>query len=138
MSQVVVDREDSKEPWHLDKRVPVSLIFALIVQTAMVAGAWFSHKQEFDNFQEHTRIEFARLQTNTDDRYRKSQALADLALRDERIARLAADLAGLKLSISDLDKSLDTKFEKLSDLIISHNQQEIRHREDRRTASKDP
>lgn len=36
------------EPWHLDKRVPVALIFAIIVQfTGLISGGlWFAAKLE--------------------------------------------------------------------------------------------
>lgn len=33
------DRQDGQEPWHLDKRVPVVLILAIIGQTFL--GGWY-------------------------------------------------------------------------------------------------
>jgi len=34
--------------WHLDKKVPLSLIFAVIVQAAMFVGAWMDLKKDVE------------------------------------------------------------------------------------------
>lgn len=115
-TEVVVDRIQ-KEPWHLSKSVPLSLIMAIFIQTIIVAGAWFTHKSDFENFKEATRAQLVTFSTTLDDRYRKSQAQSDFALRDERIAALKESLLHMTVSLSQLDKSLDDKFDKLTDLI---------------------
>jgi len=33
------DNDDNKNQWHLDKRVPITLIFAIMIQT--IAFVWF-------------------------------------------------------------------------------------------------
>ena len=114
--EVVVDRI-RKEPWHLSKSVPLSLLLALFVQTIIVAGAWFTHKTDFENFKDQTQLNFVAIKTSMDDRYRRSQAASDFALRDERIATLKASLEILSKGVSDLDRSLDDKFDRLSELI---------------------
>jgi len=105
------------EPWHLSKSVPLSLIFAIFIQTIVIAGAWFTHKADFENFKDQTQVTLAAFQSSMDDRYRRSQAVSDFALRDERIATLKESVAVVASGVDRLDRSLDDKFEKLSELI---------------------
>lgn len=41
MDDYMADDTQHKEGWHLDKRVPLALIFAIVVQTAGMV-AWFT------------------------------------------------------------------------------------------------
>ena len=41
-------REKSMEGWHLDKKVPISLIFAILVQAAMVIWAIADIKKDVE------------------------------------------------------------------------------------------
>jgi hypothetical protein len=45
MNQTKSDKED---PWHLDKKVPLSLIFAMLVQAAMVIWAIADIKKDVE------------------------------------------------------------------------------------------
>ncbi len=66
------------DPWHLDKRVPISLIIFLLIQT-MVAATWVS-KQDFVNTDQYRRIE--KLEVHS------SETSAIINSLNERLARL--------------------------------------------------
>jgi len=75
--------------WHLDKRIPVALVFALLVQTA--AGVWFAAKID-------ARVQFLEQTMN---------ARADTR---DRIVRVETQM----ISIRDLLARIDRKLEKIS------------------------
>ena len=37
-----------EQGWHLDKKVPLSLIFAMLVQAGMFVGAWMDLKKDVE------------------------------------------------------------------------------------------
>ena len=50
------DSSESSREWHLDKRVPITLIGVLLIQTAAIIGAWFEMRADVD---ENRRIAIA-------------------------------------------------------------------------------
>ena len=111
--EVIVDRV--KEPWHMSKSVPISLVLALAIQTVGLVAWASTFRAEFVAFRDATSLRIDSFQGNVDDRYRKSEALAQLQLRDERIARNAEKFNDIQIAVKALDHSLDAKFDRLSE-----------------------
>jgi len=109
--EVVVDKV--KEPWHLSRSVPITLLLALFIQTIVVAGAWFTHKSDFENFKIHTQTTLELMRDSLDDRYRKSEAMAQLALRDERISNNTERFREVQVALSELNRSMHSEFKHL-------------------------
>lgn len=91
----------SREPWHLDRRVPIALILTVLVHIA--AGAWF----------------WATLQSRVDvlTRDLERQRLADAA-HTAAIRRIETSAAGLDQQlahITDLLERLDRRLERMEE-----------------------
>jgi len=71
-----------KESWHLDKKVPLSLIFAMLIQAAMVIWAIADIKKDVEILKSRVAT-----QQDRDDRQDKimSDAVQQFVLRLERI-----------------------------------------------------
>lgn len=72
----------TKESWHLDKKVPLSLIFAMLIQAAMVIWAVADIKKDVEILKSHVTA-----QQDRDDRQDKSMsdAVQQFVSRLERI-----------------------------------------------------
>ena len=72
----------TKESWHLDKKVPLSLIFAMLIQAAMVIWAVADIKKDVEILKSHVTT-----QQDRDDRQDKSMsdAVQQFVSRLERI-----------------------------------------------------
>lgn len=110
--EVVLDRKKS-EPWHLSKNVPITLLLAIVIQTIGLVSWASTFRAEFVAFRESTDTRISAFSTKVDDRYRKSEALVQLQLRDERIARVAEKFQDVKSIVESLNLKLDSRFEKL-------------------------
>lgn len=124
--EVVVDQD--REPWHLSKSVPLGLVFAILIQTFAMVGGYVAFRTEFTEYRKsHDMViaartlavdkRFEELAGKTDQRYRSSDAAADFALRDQRIESLKETVLTIALGVNNLDKTLDEKFERLTQLI---------------------
>ena len=111
--EVVVDRV--KEPWHMSKSVPISLVLALAIQTVGLVAWASTFRAEFVAFRDATDVQISAFQGSIADRYRKSEAVAQLQLRDERIARNSEKFTEIQVAVKALDNSLDSKFDRLSE-----------------------
>ncbi|HHN67529.1 MAG TPA: hypothetical protein ENK15_05775 [Thermopetrobacter sp.] len=76
--------EDNRQ-WHLDRRVPISLIVAIVMQT--VAAAWWAASMQ-------ARIEALERSANASDGQR------------DRIVRLESDIAYIKSAIERIERQL--------------------------------
>lgn len=125
-NEVVVDQE--REPWHLSKSVPLGLVFAIILQTFAMVGGYVAFRTEFSEYRvSHDLVVAARTAEvdrrlsevvgKTDQRYRSSDAAADFALRDQRIESLKENVMAIAVGVSNLDRTLDDKFDRLTTLI---------------------
>lgn len=73
----------SNEPWHLDKKVPISLILAIIVQSAVVM--WWAARIDANDSEQERRI--AAIESWRDGTQQQLQSVNErLARIDERIA----------------------------------------------------
>ena len=83
-------KESMNEHWHLDKKVPLSLIFAMLVQAAMVVWAIADIKKDVEILKAQSLV-----QRDRDDRQDKAAAEAYLRLSyqlekiDSKLDRLA-------------------------------------------------
>lgn len=77
----------SHEQWHLDKRVPIALIFAIMIQSA--GGVWWASAMNERMAQVERRIEgFASRNAQTDERVNtQAQEIAVLASEIKQIGR---------------------------------------------------
>jgi len=91
----VTTEQEEREHWHLDKRVPISLIVTIMVQTA--AFMWFlsslSHRVEaITELAQSAQIQDERVRNNTNGITRMTEALrssaATLESIDGRLARI--------------------------------------------------
>jgi len=95
----VTTEQEEREHWHLDKRVPISLIVTIMVQTA--AFMWFlsslSHRVEANTdaiteLAQSAQIQDERVRNNTNGITRMTEALrssaATLESIDGRLARI--------------------------------------------------
>lgn len=82
----------TKESWHLDKKVPLSLIFAMLIQAAMVIWAVADIKKDVEILKSH-------VTTQSD--------------RDERQDRTVNEIvAELRTRLERMDNKLDRLIEK--------------------------
>lgn len=87
MNKFIDEGVERRESWHLDKKVPLSLIFAMLVQTGMVVWAVADIKKDVEVL--------------------KMQAISQHD-RDERQDRAASDTYGrLSLYLEKIDAKLD-------------------------------
>lgn len=94
------------EGWHLDKRVPISLIATLLVQT--IALVWF----------------VAALHKNVEQNTASIKAVqSELALRRPIIENNQVGLAVISSQIDSLTKSTDRLSDKVDDLVITLEKQ---------------
>lgn len=71
-------REPEAQGWHLDKKVPLSLIFSMIVQACLVVWAIADIKKDVEVLKMQTTSEF--LGQHDRDRRQDEQAAAALAI----------------------------------------------------------
>lgn len=88
---------DQKEPWHLDRRVPIATLAVLVVQFAL-GVAWITTLSN-------------RVETNTTD---IAEAQADAGVREARIRALeiaqasqSSDLRSIQIGISRIEAQLE-------------------------------
>ena len=79
------------EGWHVDKRVPLALIFAIFVQS--VAAVWWAATAT-------SRIDYLEMRTE------------DSSDRVQRLIRLEVDIQTLKQTVNKIDRKLDQLTEK--------------------------
>lgn len=84
--------ETKKESWHLDRRVPLALIFALLVQTAGIV--WWAATLQAENEGQETRIS------------RLEQQNAQSTVLGERLARLEERLEGVRSDTARIERLL--------------------------------
>ena len=117
--EVVVDRQN-KEPWHLSKSVPISLILAILVQSAALVAWGASFKAQFLAFVETTNNRLTAVETGE---YSRPEAMLALQLRDERIQALKEDIREVKTGLTTVKTRLDTGFSRLEDVIARGSKQ---------------
>lgn len=80
--------EEISQHWHLDKRVPIALIFAILVQTAAIfmwVGALSSRVSELEI---------------------KANRAMDIG---DRVIRVESDVSYMRNSVERIEKKLDTQ-----------------------------
>lgn len=90
-------REDEREPWHLDKRVPLALILALLLQT--VSAVWWAATID------------SRVSNNEGTLSRLDSRLADIAVfsndQEVQLGRIEEQVNGLREDIARLVRSIE-------------------------------
>lgn len=79
-------REPEEQGWHLDKKVPLSLIFAMLVQAGGVVWAIANIKKDVEVLKMQTTSEF--LGQHERDRRQDDQAAAALSLIRAQLERM--------------------------------------------------
>lgn len=79
-------REIAQQGWHLDKKVPLSLIFSMIVQACLVVWAIADIKKDVEVLKVQTASEF--LGQHDRDRRQDDQAAAALAIIRAQLERM--------------------------------------------------
>ncbi len=115
-----VEKEVSTLTFSISKAVPWSLLAAIGIQS-MILFFWAGQQEAtFKAHLEVSREKFLSLNKQIDDRYRTSQVVADLRLRDERIARNASTNNEIKESLKRIEHNQEVKFNQLLREISVH------------------
>lgn len=80
----------SQPPWQLDKKVPIALILAILVQTA--GGVWYAAKQD-------ARVEVLETQTKN--------LMQTVAKTTDAIVGVREAMAGSKATLDSIQQKLD-------------------------------
>lgn len=84
--------DEKKEPWHLDRRVPVALILAIFLQTA--GAFWWASNID-------SRV--AQLENQMESRAMVNERLARM---EERVEGLRADISDIRGSMTNIERYL--------------------------------
>ena len=98
----------TEQPWHLDKRVPVALIFAMIIQFAglVSGGVWFASKLD-------SKIDAvdARVTVVDRDMNRLSRQISTMAdasnVQAVQLGRIEEQITGMRGDVSRLISSIE-------------------------------
>lgn len=94
------------EPWHLDKRVPVAIIFALLVQTA--GAVWWASAMSSNvaSLREaDTRLEAADVQIRLDATSRETR----LRVVENSLSRADERLIAIQEGINEIKRQLEAR-----------------------------
>lgn len=90
---------NDREPWHLDKKVPLALIATILLQTFLAGFAWSELRSSLAD--QERRI--VRMETDAALRQRESVALA------ERLARIEQTLTAVDRTLARLERVLERR-----------------------------
>ena len=101
---------EDQESWHLDKRVPIALIFAMIIQFSglVVGGVWFASKLD-------SRIGEVDLRVDVLDRdmtrmARQISVMADSSQAQAvQLGRIEEQIGGLRADLGRLVRTLERR-----------------------------
>lgn len=98
------ERQNSGQSWHLDKRVPISLIFALIIQT----GTFIWFLSDLRNDVDNNTLAISR---NNESIIRENEIIRELlkedSARDVTLGKIEVELKNISQSLESLKKSLN-------------------------------
>ena len=94
--------------WHVDRRIPLAIICALIVQTAAVVW-WAATTEARIGRTEATLIEVAQELADVRADYERDQAADDLRLRNVElvIERTSANIQSMQTSLARIERLLE-------------------------------
>lgn len=100
-----------REHWHTSKTVPISIIFAILVQTAVLIIWASTFRAEFVAFQDRASERFTNLEHRVGETYDKDSFKAHLALRDQKIETVAVQLTNMNSTLTRMYDKVDKKFD---------------------------
>lgn len=95
----MLDTEDTINQWHLDKRIPIALIFAVMMQTG--AGVWWAASMAARI--EHNELRMARLEAS-------ELKVHELTSRfDRTLSAIEQGLADTRRSLERIERRIDAR-----------------------------
>lgn len=104
-------REETKEHWHTSKSVPISIIFAILVQTIMLIIWASTFRAEFVAHEKRAAERFTSLEDRMHNTYDKDTLKAHLQLRDQKIETVNTNITAMATTLNRMYDKVDKKLD---------------------------